>query len=195
MDKTILLICATLTLAAPVHGQFARAGSVHLGTGFLPEVIEDDFGNRFRTSEWSTTGSVEVRIGPGITVGPLVRHTRTRGSRFSISDAVATYWSYGGHLGFVRDVGWGFTGSLGVTYVAGDFCSCGEDLGYRRAGTRYFGGLARVSYALSEVLSVEAAVTLQRVLGDIDEAYGYNFGTVGLALEFPGYNRRLDAVE
>ena len=195
MYKVALLCCALCAITGVARGQFARSGALRLGTGWLPETVEDDFGNRFRASEWSTTASAEVRLGPGITVGPLVRHTRTKGSTLVVTETSNTYWSYGGHLGYVRDLGWGFTGGLGATYVVSDFCSCGDDLGYRRAGTRYVGVLARGSYALTEVLSVEAAVTLQRALGDVEDAFGYNFGTLGLALEFPGYNRRLDAAE
>lgn len=191
------LSLALAIAATDLRAQFVRAGSLHLNTGYVGASSDPDaFGVMFRAHEWSSTASAEVRLGPGILVGPMIRHTFTSGSVAGPFDARAEYWSYGGHLGYVRDLGSGFTASAGVTFLRGDFCSCEavDGVGYRRSGTSHLGGIARFGYALLDVLSVEAGVTLQRALGDVDGAYGYNFGFVGLALELPGYNRRVEEV-
>ena len=181
--------------ASSAPAQFAKSASLHVGTGWLPEQSADEARAGIRASEWNTTVTAEIRIGPGITVGPLLRYTRTFGSLLLVSDVREGYWGYGVHVGYARDVGHGITASLGATFTASDFCACGNDMGFRRPDTRYIGGLARLSYAFTPVLSAELGVTFQSNVSDVDETWGHNFATVGLALEVPGYNRRLETVE
>lgn len=159
------------------EGYFMNALRINSGISYVPN--RDDENHRHREITWSNQFSVSLI--QALWAGVQVSSVYTSGTDVPSEN----FFLMGGFLQYdvlKKEKAMGF---IEVNYLLGDYCTCGFEDPFRTTGLQYLGVGIGIDYPImNSRFYGSASFIVHRILGDVDEKYGYNIPKVGLTYRF-----------
>lgn len=181
--KTYALVMVACLAISQAEAQFADAFQLEIQYGWAPDPYPE-VGRRNDIYSYGAAAGVSFGKRQWWYAGLELTRVNNVGSRLSDEPFRTDHWLYGAYATLRPTLGTRVVLQNKVSLLRGDYCPCGQDVGYVQDGLYYVRYRPGLLYSLSNRFEVGVGMQLTYLLNDVPQKFGFNSPMAMLSYTF-----------